>query len=674
MPKTGIVLLVTAFVVFASGGGAVVARAQEVGALRAELRLKESVQDRGSARIPDGSFVLSVAARNAPTAGLTSVSVAAGDVNVTFPIRRGRFLGRIHEGDVDVRASVLAKRGRVTVRMEGTVRDGGGSVFGAQAFNACSDASHWDGTVYGIESATLTLGDTEHTIPVGIAGRSDRRRRGTGRFDIADDDLYRVTLNALGRIVGDERARAEVQFVPRVSTDRWDGRLRGQVLVSNADTAVLKMSLDAGEPARVDPFDAEALDISPTIEESEGVAARSIDGFVVRQIRFDTAVPAPPGPHVATAIAEGTDLQGSEVARPFLMPENAPPLVMDVDAHALEVRFDGLVRAWGDNQFGVVGNGLFRRNPKSPVPLPGPRDVVSVGAGQFFSVAVDGFGDTWLWGRYDDNDPPYGSFPALFGGLPTLVAIDAGTDHALGLDDVGRVWTFGKNGSGQLGDGTTQSHTREPHFLAGMIPFSAVAAGHRSSVALDIEGDVWAWGAQNVEGIGDGTRPVLVEGLPEIKAVDTRGRDADGTGVVSLALTIDGNVWTWGGPSASDATPSRILGLRNIVAISCGGSHDLALGLDGTVWAWGGNFAGQLGDGTRAGALVPVQVRDLRRIVRISAGVRTSFAVDLDGATWMFGDTSDFLGDWGTRTLPVLAPREFVPGSYKIPEEFIGAK
>jgi alpha-tubulin suppressor-like RCC1 family protein len=205
-----------------------------------------------------------------------------------------------------------------------------------------------------------------------------------------------------------------------------------------------------------------------------------------------------------------------------------------------------------------------------------------------------------------------------------------------------------------------------------MIPFSAVAAGRNTTVALDIEGNVWAWGEHNLDGIGDGTRPVRVDGLPEIAAVDTRGRNADGGG--SLALATNGTVWRWGGPDPEDATPSRIVGLVGIVAISCGGSHDLALDVTGTVWAWGANLSGQLGDGTRVPALVPVQVRGLGRIVRISAGVKASFAVDADGATWMFGDTSDFLGDWGTRTLPVLAPREFVPGSYKIPESEVGAK
>ena len=674
MPKLGFVLLATALVVCAGSGYAVVAHAQDAEGLRAELRLKETESMlAGSDEGRDGSFVLSIAARNADTAGLASVGVAAGDVDVTFPLTRGRFLGRIRSGGVDVRASVLAKRGRVTVRMEGTIRDGVGSVFGTQSFDACSDHTHWGGTFYGIEWATLTLDAESHVIPVGIAGRSDRRRRGHSAFESPRDDFYRVELNALGRLVGEERARADVQFAPRFSNERWDGRLRGQVLVTNAQDAVLKMSLDGGEPERIDPFDAEALEISTTDRVAEGVVSRQFGLTTVTQIRFDTAMPARPGLHTATAIASGTDLEGSEAPRRFVMPENAPPLLIDVNEHALEMRLPGIVWAWGENRFGVVGNGVNERNPKSPVPLLGPMGVISVGAGELVSVAVDGDGTTWLWGRYDNNTTPYGSFPEVFPGLPQLESIAAGFNHVVGLDVSGRVWTFGKNGDGQLGDGTVQDRMHEPLRLTGIPPMSAVAAGAAATAALDEEGRVWAWGDQNLDGIGNGKRPVLVEGLPPIQALDVGANTVDGRVVV---LGNNGTVWTWGGPDDEDSTPSRVAGLRDIVAVSCGGRHDLALSEDGTVWAWGFNHMGQFGDGMRSlvEAPVPVQVRDLRRIVRIAAGVDASFAVDADGATWIFGDTRDFLGDWGASHVASLAPREFVPGNYRRPDDEVGAK
>ena len=675
MPKNGIVALAVVFVLVVGSGATDVARAQDGAALRAELRLRESAAKNGADGAINGNFVLGVAVRGADTRRLASVGIALGDLDVTIPVRGGRFAGHIRAGGVDVYARVLAHRDRVTVRLQGSVRDGSGSVFGVRAVGASTDANRWDGTIYGLEAATVTIGDSTRSIPVGIAGRSDRKRRGDTKFDLAADDRYAVSLNALGRVAGADRARAEVQLVPRPSTDRWDGRVRGQVLISNADRARLETSLDDGEPVRVEPFDSEALDLSAPTRVSEGVVSGDFDGVTVTQIRFDAAVPALPGPHVVAVLADTADLQGSEVSREFEMPANDPPFLIDVDAHALEVRSDGVVRAWGDNRFGAVGNGQFQRNPFSPVPLVGPARVLSVGAGEVFSVAVDGDGVTWLWGSYDDDTPSAGSFPAVFPGLPPLVAIDAGAAHAAGLDALGRVWTFGRNGNGQLGDGTHVDRTREPLQVTGLPPIVAVAAGFETTVALDADGEVWTWGTQNLAGIGTGKRPVHVAGLPPIAAVDTRGRGEVGQ-AVSLALATDGTVWTWGGANPEDATPSRVQELRDVVvvAISCGGDHDLVLDEDGFVWARGINVSGQLGNGTRIDSTQFVQARDLSRIVQISAGFETSFAVDADGATWMWGVTSAYLGDWGTRTLPVLAPREFVPGSYAIPEEPVGTR
>src|SRR5262245_54287091 len=174
MPKNGIVALVAAFVIAAGSGGTGGARAQDGAALRAELRLRESAAKNGVDGGTNGSFVLAVAVRGADTRGLSTVGIAVGDLDVTIPVRRGRAAVHIREGGVTVYASALVRRDRVTARLQGSVRDGAGSVFGARAVEASSQADRWDGTVYGLEAATVTIGDTTRTIPVGIAGRSDR--------------------------------------------------------------------------------------------------------------------------------------------------------------------------------------------------------------------------------------------------------------------------------------------------------------------------------------------------------------------------------------------------------------------------------------------------------------------------------------------------------------------
>src|SRR6185436_7054001 len=44
------------------------------------------------------------------------------------------------------------------------------------------------------------------------------------------------------------------------------------------------------------------------------------------------------------------------------------------------------------------------------------------------------------------------------------------------------------------------------------------------------------------------------------------------------------------------------------LAVSAGSQHSLALTVDGSIWAWGGNDKGQLGDGTTTNQPWPVQV------------------------------------------------------------------
>jgi hypothetical protein len=647
------------------------ARAQDADPVRVDMRLHETSSGVGTVKAPDGRLAVNFVARGVATAGLASVRLDAGDFEVTIPLRRGRFAGRIHQGFLDVTVSVSARRGRVAARLVGTSTNGDGSAFGARAFAACAGSSHWDGTVYGIEEATVSFDGVPHSVPLGIAGTSDRTRRGTSRYDRAADDEYGVSLNAFGRTGAAGTARADVQLVPRRSSVRWDGRVRGQALLVGASDARLKLALDRGAATTIGVFDSEALDLSATIRRGEGIVSRDIGGVIVTQLRFDAAVPALPGPHEVTIRASARGLRATADSLAFEAPSNDPTVLLDVDEHALEVRGDGVVRAWGENALGLVGDGTFRENPLSAVPLDGPAAVRSVGAGQVFSVAVDGGGQTWLWGTYD-ADAPFGSFPALFPGLPSLAGVAAGSEHVLGLEAGGNVWSFGRNGHGQLGDGTRRDRNHEPQIVDGLPQIVAIAAGLQTSVALDVDGVVWAWGEQNLDGIGNGRRPVRVRGLPPIVAAGTRARDT-----VSVALAADGTVWTWGG---ANGTPSMIEGpdapkgdrFESIVAISCGGDHDLALGADGRVWAWGGNLAGQLGDGTRVDVATPQRIAGLSGIVRIAAGNQVSFVVDADGATWMFGALSAFLGDFGTRTLPVLAPRESVSGHFPIPEIYAG--
>jgi len=353
-------------------------------------------------------------------------------------------------------------------------------------------------------------------------------------------------------------------------------------------------------------------------------------------------------------------------------------LAIDADLQVLEIREGGAVWGWRENFFGEVGEGT-KRIPVTPVPLSGPFDARCVAAGDSFSLAVDGTGAVWQWGYWEVEvevapgvwaSRSIGSTtPKLVPDLHDIVLVAAGEDHALALDDRGRVWAWGSNVEGQLGDGSRRDRARDPVRVKSLPKIRDIAAGWGSSLALDETGAVWAWGKSYLDGSEDPGVPFEVQGLPSIRDIDARG--------MHLALGDDGSVWSWGqnndgqlgdGTTIDRTSPVRVAGLDGVVAVDAGAFHAVALRDDGAVWSWGFNSAGEVGDGTSTGRSVPVKVPGLVKIQSVAAGTFLSLAVGEDGSLWAWGSYSLLEpGPVGWRNeshgvYPSLALREFAPG------------
>ncbi|REE98542.1 hypothetical protein [Thermomonospora umbrina] len=267
--------------------------------------------------------------------------------------------------------------------------------------------------------------------------------------------------------------------------------------------------------------------------------------------------------------------------------------------------------------------------------------------------------------------PQTGDLTKHVGPLPNLKAaveflrggIASGTNHTLAVTSDGKVRTWGRNGSGQLGDGTTTPRTG-PVEVSGLTGIrrrqGAVAGGEWHSLAVKSDGTVWAWGANGSGQLGDGTTtgrttPIQVPGLTGVVAVAANE-------AYSLALKSDGTVWAWGfnssgqlgdGTTTTRTTPVQVSGLSGVVNISAGYGHAVAVKSDGTVWAWGANGSGQLGDGTTNSRRTPVQVSNLTDASTspgaLAAGGNHSLVLKTDGTVVAFGSGGDGrLGNGGT--------------------------
>jgi hypothetical protein len=119
-------------------------------------------------------------------------------------------------------------------------------------------------------------------------------------------------------------------------------------------------------------------------------------------------------------------------------------------------------------------------------------------------------------------------------------------DPPVGVSDA---FTWGSNGSGQLGDGTTTDRY-EPVQVQNLSGIQAIAGGGAHSLALKNDCTVWAWG-ENFEGqLEDGTTddrstPAQVNNLSGVIAWRSRLTAQSGRGVrTSLASWVMGPTTT----------------------------------------------------------------------------------------------------------------------------------
>ncbi|MGA2835436.1 MAG: MBG domain-containing protein [Acidimicrobiales bacterium] len=273
---------------------------------------------------------------------------------------------------------------------------------------------------------------------------------------------------------------------------------------------------------------------------------------------------------------------------------------------------------WGDNDSGQVGVGSVGGGTETGVALPTAVDAPagvsfsSVAAGGSFTVGLATSGRVYSWGsngvgQLGDGSTTGATTPVTVD-LPsgTFTAVAAGSGHSLALTSGGEVFAWGANLFGQLGDGTTQA-TETPVAVAAPagVTFTAVAAGGDHSLALSSTGTVYAWGANSHGQLGDGsTTSVDAPVVVATPAGVTFTAIAAGTGH-SLALASDGQVYAWGfdasgqlgdGTDVDSLTPVEVSipSGTTISSIAAGGSHSLALSDTGLVFAWGSDVFGQL--------------------------------------------------------------------------------
>jgi uncharacterized repeat protein (TIGR03803 family) len=321
--------------------------------------------------------------------------------------------------------------------------------------------------------------------------------------------------------------------------------------------------------------------------------------------------------------------------------------------HSLARRQDGTFWAFGDNLYGQIGNGSTT-DATSPVQIATMTNCTSFTAGYYFSAAVRADGTLWTWGRnlfgqIGDGTLLNRTSPIQVGTATNWQQVRAGADHVLAVRTGGTLWAWGRNLNGQLGQGYTRTDA------AGNVPvqvgvsdgWQIIAPGHAANVAMKADGTLWSWGENGSGQLGYRghlLKPVAAQFGPVADAAA-----GDGHGAI---LRQDGTLWTFGNngngqlgnglsDSAQRPVPSQPQPGTQWLSIATGGLHTAAVRGDGTLWTWGANGDGQLGDGTTTQRTTPGQVGSDSNWLKVTAGRSFTVALRAGGTLWAWGYNSD---------------------------------
>jgi len=253
--------------------------------------------------------------------------------------------------------------------------------------------------------------------------------------------------------------------------------------------------------------------------------------------------------------------------------------------HSSLITSEGRIFTWGGNNHGQLGDGTYVNSlvPKditSQFNLAVGEGITEVSLGYYSSSAMTSEGRMFTWG--------YNYYGQLGNGMMTqkntpqditsqfglnvgekIVGISMGDSHTSAITSESRIFTWGRNNYGQLGDDVLDQLSpmdiTSKFSLNVSETFIQLSLGRYHSSVLTSDGRYFTWGYNNSGQLGDGTN------------IEKEASQFN----LNLGETIS--------------------------LVSLGGYHSSLLTSDGEIFTWGYNTYGQLGDATYVSRYLPVQ-------------------------------------------------------------------
>lgn len=277
----------------------------------------------------------------------------------------------------------------------------------------------------------------------------------------------------------------------------------------------------------------------------------------------------------------------------------------------------GEMYVWGDNQFGQLGKGGKTQN-KNPAMFKtknaeiDPKEVRQIYAGSDYSYLLMNDGAI-----YGVGNNVHGELTVKNGYCTTHVRVNlddltiqkmaAGFGHTLALNEQGEVYAWGRNNAGQVGNGKS-ANVYTPYKLP-LSNIVDIAAGGKFSLALDADGVLWGWGDNANHELAD-TKEKTIKTPVKLNIGGLKIKLLDAGGSFISIVDDAGKLYMWGvndvfqlgfDSKGKDVPSPRLVEELPlpVVYLASYSSQTYVILSDGSLWGWGNNTYGQLGLGFR---------------------------------------------------------------------------
>lgn len=319
--------------------------------------------------------------------------------------------------------------------------------------------------------------------------------------------------------------------------------------------------------------------------------------------------------------------------------------------HACAIKADGTLYCWGDNNSGQFGDGTI---VSKYYPVKANNDKwLEITAGESHTCAIkEDDHKIYCWG--DNNYGQVGD-GTICGGYPdpcsiliptkigdeTWLKVIASGDYTCGIKSDQKLYCWGRNDEGQLGNGEScRSHpeicSKSTPIKIGDDNWNELSLNTYYACGIKADGQLLCWG------FGYSMIPTKEKDdkwLDIIVGVDNK-----------CGIKTDNNLYCWGdnyrgqlgdGISANKTIPAKI-GDDAWSEISAGEYHTCGIKTDNTLYCWGNNYRGQLGDGTGIDKDEPSKTND-DEWLKIAAKFGQTCAIKADKTLYCTIDKSKLL-------------------------------